>query len=110
MNFQPSEKEVGENEEQPGEASGHMEQTATSVPPRMYECVFCKGGFSSAQALGGHMNVHRSERARLRRSLSSTLSAPYDLREHQPATKHDQGPSSSSLASKSATKSSRKKH
>ncbi|GLJ41704.1 hypothetical protein SUGI_0863130 [Cryptomeria japonica] len=31
--------------------------------PRMYECQFCKRGFSSAQALGGHMNVHRRDRA-----------------------------------------------
>ena len=31
-----------------------------------YKCSFCKRQFKSAQALGGHMNVHRRERARLR--------------------------------------------
>ncbi|GMN48942.1 hypothetical protein TIFTF001_018113 [Ficus carica] len=31
-----------------------------------YACSFCKRQFKSAQALGGHMNVHRRERARLR--------------------------------------------
>ncbi|KAL6953971.1 hypothetical protein U1Q18_042208 [Sarracenia purpurea var. burkii] len=39
-----------------------------SWPPRSYTCSFCKREFRSAQALGGHMNVHRRERARLRHS------------------------------------------
>ncbi|XP_051127593.1 transcriptional regulator SUPERMAN-like [Andrographis paniculata] len=38
-------------------------------PPRSYTCTFCRREFRSAQALGGHMNVHRRDRAaRLRRS------------------------------------------
>ncbi|PKA45860.1 Transcriptional regulator SUPERMAN [Apostasia shenzhenica] len=39
-----------------------------SWPPRCYSCSFCKREFRSAQALGGHMNVHRRDRARLRQS------------------------------------------
>ncbi|CAL5347354.1 unnamed protein product [Camellia sinensis] len=39
-----------------------------SWPPRSYTCSFCKREFRSAQALGGHMNVHRRDRARLRLS------------------------------------------
>uniref|UniRef100_A0A0E0KZZ1 C2H2-type domain-containing protein n=1 Tax=Oryza punctata TaxID=4537 RepID=A0A0E0KZZ1_ORYPU len=39
----------------------------SSSPPAMarpyYECVFCKRGFTTAQALGGHMNIHRRDRA-----------------------------------------------
>ena len=35
-------------------------------PPRSYSCNFCRREFRSAQALGGHMNVHRRDRARLR--------------------------------------------
>lgn len=35
-------------------------------PPRSYSCNFCKREFRSAQALGGHMNVHRRDRARLK--------------------------------------------
>ncbi|PIN04044.1 hypothetical protein CDL12_23428 [Handroanthus impetiginosus] len=31
---------------------------------RSYECGFCKRGFNTAQALGGHMNIHRRDRAR----------------------------------------------
>ncbi|XP_050211823.1 probable transcriptional regulator RABBIT EARS [Mercurialis annua] len=38
-------------------------------PPRSYSCSFCKREFRSAQALGGHMNIHRRDRARLKQSL-----------------------------------------
>ncbi|CAO2818809.1 unnamed protein product [Amaranthus hypochondriacus] len=30
---------------------------------RSYDCVFCQRGFTTAQALGGHMNIHRKDRA-----------------------------------------------
>ncbi|XP_011029855.1 PREDICTED: transcriptional regulator SUPERMAN-like [Populus euphratica] len=36
--------------------------TATTAK-RSYECSFCKRGFTNAQALGGHMNIHRKDRA-----------------------------------------------
>ncbi|CAI8597258.1 unnamed protein product [Vicia faba] len=39
-------------------------------PPRSYSCHFCKREFRSAQALGGHMNVHRRDRARLKQTLT----------------------------------------
>ncbi|XVE72978.1 hypothetical protein DITRI_Ditri11bG0081200 [Diplodiscus trichospermus] len=35
---------------------------------RSYECVFCRRGFTTAQALGGHMNIHRKDRAKSRPS------------------------------------------
>lgn len=35
-------------------------------PPRSYTCNFCRREFRSAQALGGHMNVHRRDRAKLK--------------------------------------------
>ncbi|KAL7111247.1 hypothetical protein ACP275_05G076300 [Erythranthe tilingii] len=38
-------------------------------PPRSYTCTFCRREFRSAQALGGHMNVHRRDRARLHAEL-----------------------------------------
>ncbi|XP_022764513.1 probable transcriptional regulator RABBIT EARS [Durio zibethinus] len=38
-------------------------------PPRSYSCSFCRREFRSAQALGGHMNVHRRDRARLKQSV-----------------------------------------
>ncbi|CAA7033614.1 unnamed protein product [Microthlaspi erraticum] len=36
---------------------------------RSYVCSFCVRGFSNAQALGGHMNIHRRDRAKLRQKL-----------------------------------------
>ncbi|KAL6142153.1 hypothetical protein ACLB2K_060436 [Fragaria x ananassa] len=37
---------------------------------KSYACTFCKQGFSNAQALGGHMNIHRRDRARIIRQYS----------------------------------------
>jgi hypothetical protein len=45
-------------------------------PPRSYACSFCKREFRSAQALGGHMNVHRRDRARLRHAAVSPPPRP----------------------------------
>lgn len=46
----------------------------TTWPPRSYTCTFCRREFRSAQALGGHMNVHRRERARLHQIPPPTCS------------------------------------
>ncbi|KAG0473628.1 hypothetical protein HPP92_015485 [Vanilla planifolia] len=46
-------------------------------PPRSYSCSFCRREFRSAQALGGHMNVHRRDRARLKQA-SSPAAEPHD--------------------------------
>lgn len=48
------------------DASGHL--GGCIWPPRSYSCSFCRREFKSAQALGGHMNVHRRDRARLKQS------------------------------------------
>ncbi|KAK4755707.1 hypothetical protein SAY87_009464 [Trapa incisa] len=53
--------------------------TGISWPPRSYSCSFCKREFRSAQALGGHMNVHRRDRARLRQSSPDV---EVDLHQH----------------------------
>ncbi|KAH7577645.1 hypothetical protein ACOSP7_001378 [Xanthoceras sorbifolium] len=45
-------------------------------PPKNYNCSFCKREFRSAQALGGHMNVHRRDRAKLRQLPSPVLHFP----------------------------------
>ncbi|XP_059630131.1 transcriptional regulator SUPERMAN-like [Cornus florida] len=50
-----------------------------SWPPRSYTCSFCKREFRSAQSLGGHMNVHRRDRARLRQ-----YSPPRDIGHQYP--------------------------
>ncbi|XP_050366758.1 transcriptional regulator SUPERMAN-like [Argentina anserina] len=49
---------------------------------RSYECVFCKRGFTTAQALGGHMNIHRKERAKPRPTSAPTSIASKAADEH----------------------------
>ncbi|KAK9052964.1 hypothetical protein SSX86_029594 [Deinandra increscens subsp. villosa] len=51
----------------------------TTWPPRSYTCTFCKREFRSAQALGGHMNVHRRDRARLHHTQPPNLSNPNNI-------------------------------
>ncbi|KAK7270321.1 hypothetical protein RIF29_23380 [Crotalaria pallida] len=74
----------------------HTWGTTNSWPARNYGCSFCKREFRSAQALGGHMNVHRRDRARLRSSLpsSTTSSSSWVLSDECP--KPNPNPSSSS--------------
>ncbi|XP_048573809.1 transcriptional regulator TAC1-like [Triticum urartu] len=45
--------------------------TAVAAARPYYECVFCKRGFTTAQALGGHMNIHRRDRAKPARLTTS---------------------------------------
>ncbi|EEF42428.1 transcriptional regulator SUPERMAN [Ricinus communis] len=45
----------------------------TTWPPRSYTCTFCRREFRSAQALGGHMNVHRRDRARLHQTPPGSI-------------------------------------
>ncbi|XVF11033.1 hypothetical protein REPUB_Repub07fG0234500 [Reevesia pubescens] len=50
----------------------------TTWPPRSYTCTFCRREFRSAQALGGHMNVHRRDRARLHQTQHGSAGALID--------------------------------
>ncbi|XP_076942051.1 uncharacterized protein LOC143611795 [Bidens hawaiensis] len=78
-----------DQEDESWEVKAFVEDTGnvmgTTWPPRSYTCTFCRREFRSAQALGGHMNVHRRDRARLHQaqpnfknpnSSSSTLLIP----------------------------------
>ncbi|GLT78697.1 hypothetical protein SLA2020_502250 [Shorea laevis] len=44
---------------------------------RSYECTFCKRGFTNAQALGGHMNIHRKDRAKAKQSTTASSVKDY---------------------------------
>ncbi|KQK23640.1 uncharacterized protein LOC104582432 [Brachypodium distachyon] len=58
--------EDAETGRSPGAAPAMMTSSSPAPVPaasrRYYDCVFCKRGFTTAQALGGHMNVHRRDR------------------------------------------------
>ncbi|KAG2728007.1 hypothetical protein I3760_01G185500 [Carya illinoinensis] len=73
-----------------------------SWPPRSYTCSFCKREFKSAQALGGHMNVHRRDRARLRQSPPRDGHYPFLNLNCNPTSKFS--PSSSSSLSSPSTR------
>lgn len=66
---QQSAQAVAQDNDDSWEVRAFQEDTnqamGTTWPPRSYMCTFCKREFKSAQALGGHMNVHRRDRARL---------------------------------------------
>lgn len=42
----------------------------SSQQRKSYDCMFCKRGFTNAQALGGHMNMHRKDKAKLKQYSS----------------------------------------
>ncbi|PRQ34216.1 putative transcription factor C2H2 family [Rosa chinensis] len=59
-------------DQQTPENSGDQQVTSQVAAAKSYECTFCKRGFSNAQALGGHMNIHRKDKAKLKQVSSST--------------------------------------
>ncbi|KAM6582303.1 hypothetical protein CsatB_009305 [Cannabis sativa] len=65
------------------EEKAFAEETAGGCiwPPRSYSCSFCMREFRSAQALGGHMNIHRRDRARLKQCLNN-ISPPNNPHDH----------------------------
>ncbi|KAD3068587.1 hypothetical protein R6Q59_017392 [Mikania micrantha] len=52
---------------------GHHQGQGFSWPRRNFTCNFCNKEYKSAQALGGHMNVHRRDKARLGLSSSPSV-------------------------------------
>ncbi|KAK1357219.1 Transcriptional regulator SUPERMAN [Heracleum sosnowskyi] len=71
-----------------GPAATSDEQCSRLSPSqsRTYNCNFCKGGFSNAQALGGHMNIHRKDKAKLKQSRPVTESRPQQNLENTKTT------------------------
>ncbi|MCO5553531.1 hypothetical protein L7F22_007053 [Adiantum nelumboides] len=63
-------------------------------PPRSYRCSFCHRLFTSAQALGGHMNIHRRDRARnLLHATGSidSISSCLSVSSHESLSFHEAG-------------------
>ncbi|EXB55538.1 Transcriptional regulator TAC1 [Morus notabilis] len=50
---------------------------------RSYECTYCKRGFTNAQALGGHMNIHRKDRAKTKQQAVHNTAVSSHSNYHQ---------------------------
>ncbi|CAI9118263.1 OLC1v1019801C1 [Oldenlandia corymbosa var. corymbosa] len=50
---------------------------------RSYECTYCKRGFTNAQALGGHMNIHRKDKAKAKQKNNNNNHHQKDDHRHQ---------------------------
>ncbi|KAJ8547272.1 hypothetical protein K7X08_010858 [Anisodus acutangulus] len=70
---------------------------------RSYECNFCKRGFTNAQALGGHMNIHRKDKLKAKQNnshhqefsstkLSQEANYAYDNSRYYAPSSHDEQP------------------
>ncbi|KAK6138736.1 hypothetical protein DH2020_027521 [Rehmannia glutinosa] len=57
-----------ENDQKPEKSS----EDSTGIG-RSYECTFCKRGFTNAQALGGHMNIHRKDKAKAKQKNQENI-------------------------------------
>ncbi|KAK7268804.1 hypothetical protein RIF29_21513 [Crotalaria pallida] len=64
--------DISSDEESDDHQEEAQDDTTTCGTKRSYECTFCKRGFTNAQALGGHMNIHRKDRAKAAKQVSSS--------------------------------------
>ncbi|CAL0321154.1 unnamed protein product [Lupinus luteus] len=65
----------GSSSETSSEETDHQkeDQDDSTSFKRSYDCTFCRRGFTNAQALGGHMNIHRKDIAKAKQGTPNNL-------------------------------------
>lgn len=76
-----SQKQVGSDHSSSDE--NEVKELDTSSAKRSYECTFCKRGFTNAQALGGHMNIHRKDRAKAKQTTGPSFITSNPMLTHE---------------------------